>query len=291
MKKIYFLFIFIVVGIAVPFKIIAGNGNSKVGSDSDLKMKVNQWIANTGGLRFVENKGQMMDMQRKAVRNVLFKAGAGGMDVYITTTGLSYVFTEINKHSKTGTAARPNQSLHHLDDSLTLQYCRADMQLAGANIRKENIVKEDESGNRTDYYYGDVCPNGILNVRSYGKVTIKNIYPGIDWVLHSGKQGLKYDFIVHPGANPSLIRLKYKWTDKPQLQDDGSVKISTPMGNITEGTPVSYNGNEQHKIQTTYSVNNSEIHFKISNYKNAETLVIDPVLVWATYYGGGETWS
>jgi len=126
-------------------------------------------------------------------------------------------------------------------------------------------------------------------VHSYGKVTVKNIYPGIDWVLHTGKQGLKYDFVVHPGADPSLIKLKYKWTDTPQLQDDGSVKISTPMGNITEGIPVSYCADKQ--IQTTYSIENNEIHFNVRTYNSSQTLTIDPTLVWATYFGlgpGGE---
>jgi len=237
------------------------------------------------GLRFLENKGQLMDMQRKAVHNVLFKTGTGGVDLYVTTTGLSYVFTKMEKHKKANIAAIQNKFVRHSEnDSLTIQYCRADMQLAGADIRKENIVKEDESTDRTDYYYGDICPDGILGVHSYGKVTIKNIYPGIDWVLHSGKQGLKYDFIVHPGADPSMIRLKYKWTDKPELQDDGSLKINTPMGNIKEGTPASYSNGKQ--VPTTYTIKDSEIHFNVGNYNSTQPLTIDPALVWATYLRG-----
>lgn len=278
MEKIYLLFIFIAAGTTTPFKVVAGK------NDSALHTKVMQWMSNAGEISFLENKGQMMDMQRKAVKNVLFKAGAGGVDVYITTSGLSYVFVKFEKHKKKNST---HSNFKHVNDSITETYCRADMQLVGATIKKENTIQEGESTDRSDYYYGDVCPNGILNVHSYGKVTIKNIYPGIDWVLHGGKQGLKYDFVVHPGANPSLIRLNYIWTDKPQLQNDGSVKINTPMGNITEETPVSYNGNEQSKVQTTYSIENREIHFKISKYNSAETLVIDPALVWGTYYGDG----
>lgn len=281
MGKKYVVFIFILLEALLSFEVIAGN------NDSALKPKVTQWLGNASEIRFLENKGQMMDMQRKAVKNILFRSGAGGVDVYVTTSGLSYVFAKIDRHKYAGTSARTNQTAlrHKGNDSIAMQYCRADMQLTGADIRKENIVKEDESGNRTDYYYGDICPNGILNVHSYGKVTIKNIYPGIDWVLHGGKNGLKYDFIVHPGADPSQIKLKYKWTDKPQLQTDGSVKISTPMGNITEGRPVSYCNGEQ--VLSTYMIKDSEIHFNVSNYNSTQPLVIDPVLVWGTYYGDG----
>src|SRR6185312_5130090 len=276
MKEKYLLFILIV--IAIPFNVSAGN------NDSALRAKATQWMSNSVGLRFLENKGQMMDMQRKPVPNVLYEASGGGMDVYVTTTGLSYVFVKLDKHKKK-TSLPVQFKFKQNGDSITETYCRADMQLVDASIKKENIVQEGASTNRTDYYYGDVCPDGILNVHSYGKVTIKNIYPGIDWVLHSGKKGLKYDFIVHPGADPSLIKLKYKWTDRPQLQEDGSVKISTPMGNITEGTPISYCNGEQ--VQTTYVVKDSEIHFSVSDYNSTQSLIIDPTLVWGTYYVGG----
>jgi len=275
MKKAFLLFSFIITGILTPLKAIAGS------NDSALRIKATQWMSNANGIRFLENKGQMMDMQRKAVNNVLFKAGAGGVDVYVTTDGLSYVFVDLKRYKKKNNS--PFNFKQH-NDSITGTYCRADMQLVGATIRKENIVQEGESTERNDYYYGDICPNGILGVHSYEKVTINNIYPGIDWVLHSGKNGLKYDFIVHPGANPSQIKLKYKWTGQPQLQDNGSLKIYTPMGNITEGTPVSYSDGKQ--MQTTYSIADSEIHFNVGDYNSTQTLTIDPTLVWATYYAG-----
>ncbi|MEO6884432.1 MAG: gliding motility-associated C-terminal domain-containing protein, partial [Bacteroidia bacterium] len=126
------------------------------------------------------------------------------------------------------------------------------------------------------------------NVRSYQKITIKNIYPGIDWVLFTNAtSGIKYNFVIHPGADASQLKLQYKWTDKPELQSDGSIKINTPMGKITEGTPLSYTDeNEQNRIETNYMIKNNEISFAINNYNKHKTLIIDPVLVWATYYGG-----
>jgi len=54
------------------------------------------------------------------------------------------------------------------------------------------------------------------------------------------------------------------------------------MGNITEGTPISYCNGEQ--VQTNYTIKDSEIHFNVSDYNSTQQLIIDPVLVWATYY-------
>jgi len=251
-------------------------------SDTVLKAEVSQWMSSNRSIRFLENKGQMADMQGKPINSLLFKASARGADMYITTSGLSYVFVKMEHHKKAEKSIVPNK-LHADNDSITEQYCRADMELVGADIRKENIIKEGESYDRTDYYLGGICPDGIMNVHSYEKLTIKNIYPGIDWVLHTGPKGLKYDFIVHHGADPSLIRLKYKYADKPELQNDGSLVISTSMGNIKEGAPVSYTSD---KIKTNYKVENDEVKFVVSKYNTQETLTIDPSLVWATYTGG-----
>jgi len=292
MKNIYVLLIISCQFILVN-RIKASDGkahtNGSAGcADTAFKAEVSQWIKSIKGIRFIENKGQMADMQGKAVNSVLFKADGGGVDMYITTNGLSYVFTKMEKHKKTDVTALRYKA-HGDNDSISEQYCRADMELAGADIRKENIIKEGESGDRADYYLGGICPNGIKDVHSYEKITIQNIYPGIDWVLYTGEKGLKYNFIIHPGADPSLIRLKYKWTDKPELEKDGSLRISTPMGNIAEGVPISYIGDKQNEIKTSYAIENNEIRFAIGKYNTNETLIIDPTLVWTTYYGGNGT--
>src|ERR1700722_9841136 len=162
-------------------------------NDSLLNTKVHTWIQNNRDLKFIENKGQMVNMQGMVDNDLLFEADAGGMNIYITTSGLSYVFTQNERHEKN---SLPKGNRKHIDDSIETQYCRADMELLGATIKKENIIKEGESAERKDYYLGGICPNGVLNVHTYNKVIIKNIYPGIDWILYSENGDLKYDFIV-----------------------------------------------------------------------------------------------
>ncbi len=255
------------------------------GNDPALKSKINAQLQNRKALCFLENKGQLADMQGHVVNNLLFKASKGGADVYITTTGISYVF--VKEFAK-------KNSNPHADSNQSFTYCRADMELVGAAISKENIVKELESTDYSNYFLSS-CPQGIMNVHSYQKITIKNIYPGIDWVLCSqilpnGEDlggALKYNFIVHPGADPSLIKLKYKWTDKPEMQNDGSIKINIPLGNITEGKPISYEKlGKVKEVKTGYKIQDNEIGFNIGEYNKANNLVIDPTLIWATFYGG-----
>jgi hypothetical protein len=135
-KKIFLLSFLI--STIVPLAAKAGNGSN----DSALRAKAAQWMSNASGLRFLENKGQMMDMQRKPVPNVLYEASGGGMNVYVTTSGLSYMFVKFEKHEKKSSSPIHFPKGKQHNDSVTETYCRADMQLVGATIKKENIHKK-----------------------------------------------------------------------------------------------------------------------------------------------------
>ena len=280
MKKVVsFIFIFIV--------LIRTNAISQEYYDSIFHSEAAEWITAGEGLRFLENKGQMTDMHGKGVGNLLFKTSVAGVDLYVTNQGLSYLFHSFNKHD---TLSRWGKFYkHNIPDKHVIEdYCRADMELVGADIRNDNIEKEGESYDRSDYYLGGICPNGILSVHSYSKVTIKNIYPGIDWVLYADDKNVKYDFIVHPNADPACIKLRYHWTDKPILSKDSSLEISTPMGKISESRPMAYAGTDKMNIvHSAYVLENNEVHFSLGNYDRAALLTIDPSLVWGTYYAGG----
>ena len=260
--------------------------SKKAPVDAGVKAKINQWLLNSHGLRFVENKGQMTDLASKPVKDLLFEAGGNGVEMYVTTDGISYVFQQ-NKISKKVVSV--SQGSTNLVENLY----RADMELVGANIRKENIVKDIESKDYSNYYIG--TGPGVTNVHTYERVTVKNIYPGIDWVLYTadgtdnevtGKAALQYDFVVHPGADPSVIKLRYKWTDKPEMEKDGSMKISIPVGDIKEGTPVSHSIGGDKNIHTEYTLADREVGFAVSNYDKSKTIVIDPLLTWSTLLGG-----
>jgi len=254
-----------------------------------LESKVKGWIHSNSAFRFTENRGQMADLQNKPVQDLLFKTNGSGVDMYITTWGMSYVFDRIEKRiiPQLANLAKLPSNKREETGKFFIQYCRADMELLGAEIKKENCVKEFESDDRVDYYQGGICPNGILNVHSYERITIKNIYPGIDWVIYKSG-GIKYDFIVHPGADPSVIRIRYKWTDKPALQKDSSLRMNTPKGSIVEGNPFSYTRNKNQRINAAFNVTGNTIGFKLGEYNKQDTLIIDPALIWATYSGGSD---
>ncbi|MEM4326450.1 MAG: SBBP repeat-containing protein, partial [Candidatus Pacearchaeota archaeon] len=180
---------------------------------------------------------------------------------------------------------------------------RIEIELKGASIKKENIFKENPQQGHFNFFYPH-CPDGIYEVKQYEKITIKDVYPGIDWVWYSHPQkGYKYDFIVHPGANYKQIELVYKSKTPIKINEQGELELYTLYGNIKENTPVSYYQgktlNTKFKLlaQKPITIHDdrgfeTRIGFELPELPSpkgellGEELIIDPQLWWATFYGG-----
>ncbi len=282
MKNIYLVLL-----IFLSIRLFAGNNLI------DKTAEAKTWLKNQP-LAFIENKGQFTDSEGKPAKDVLFKATSGNMDIYITTKGLSYVFIkqEGKLKEKTGSGFKDAMSGKTANENIKTSCYRMDMNLEGATIGKEQILKElPGKQGYTNYFYPH-CPEGIYGVQEYGKITIKNIYKGIDWVIYTNSdskgQPMKYDFVVQPQADFKDIKMKFVNAQSTLLTDNGTkLKIQTIAGNIEEGGLYSYlkNSSAKQAIKTSYIFNkDSLLQFEIGAYDKTKPLVIDP-LVWATYYG------
>jgi len=231
---------------------------------------------------FMENRGQILDQFGNRRSDILFLARQGDCKIAIMGDGIFYQFQkrESEIKAKAGEMGIPGMDLPEVSDMETY---RLDMKLIGANPNP--IVERGMQNPYLENYYNiPTSPEGIVGVRAYEKITLKNVYPGIDWVIYSNEKGIKYDFVVHPGADPSNIRIKYEGAVDLFLNRDGGITVKTPLGEIEEGKPVTFSGNQE--IESRFVLENAIISFSISDYDHSEILVIDPSLLWATYYGG-----
>jgi gliding motility-associated-like protein len=174
--------------------------------------------------------------------------------------------------------------------SKNYQYERVDMLLRNANINKNNIVADKGIYTATFNYYAPHCPDGIIGVPSYEKITIKEIYPNIDWVLYTNNDNtLKYDFIVRPGADLSNIKMHYDGAHNIKIENNGSkLIVQTSVGDIQEGDIYSYQANND-KVNSTFKLNkNNDVTIIAPKYNKSNDLIIDPPikLTWATCFGG-----
>ncbi len=140
-------------------------------------------------------------------------------------------------------------------------------------------------------YYTAEHPTGLTNIKRYKKIIIKNIYSNIDWAIYINENKLKYDFIVHPGADPKNIKMCYNGIEKIKSKNKNSqLELSTSFGTITEGGLLCYQNSISNTVQSSYKIKGKEVSFLIPQYDNSKELIIDPpVLTWATFFGGNST--
>jgi hypothetical protein len=237
-------------------------------------------------LKFLENKGQMRDMKEQPVPNVLFKAEAPGVDLYVTTSGLTWLFFE--------PVETDEQTEKEDDETRPLRYERVDMELVGAAIDFSRILKSESQEGHFSYFYPH-CPEGIFGVKSFARIEISEIYPGIDWILYnSNEDGFKYDFVVRPEGDATDILLRYFSSDKPQL-NKGKLQVPGRIRTLVDGAPVAYLQNTGVQIRAEFVFRSeakhdeacvTEVGINLGQVSPKETVVIDPLLTWGTFYGG-----
>ena len=286
---------FVLIGLIAAFLLLLFLGVSVNAKNSNLPSNIN---VNAGNYFFTENKGQIgFDGPKKDI-DIYYYSETRGINYYITNKGVSYCFVNVKeKHegllkkiTKLITQENERTGLEE-NEQLENQIARVDMILKGATIRKENIIAESKSECLNNYYYAH-CPQGITNVNSFEKLTIKNVYPNIDWIIYNNNQkGFKYDFIIHPGGNPKNIQMAYKWGDL-KLNNDGSISVSCALGSINDASLVSFQSDRN--IGSHYVLSNySTVEFLVEKYDESKDLTIDPALnlLWGTYYGANTSYD
>jgi photosystem II stability/assembly factor-like uncharacterized protein len=105
------------------------------------------------------------------------------------------------------------------------------------------------------------------HIPNYGRVRYHNVYPGIDVVYYGNPRELEFDFILAPGADPRRIQIALNNSD---------LQIRLPRiyqkGRTVEGRAIRHN---------------NRVTFELASYDHSKPLVIDPVLSYASIFGGG----
>lgn len=231
---------------------------------------------NHRNLAFRENKGQVTDQTGAGRDDIYFQLSTEYKSVFIGADKIHYQWNKMDLQDTV--AFKSSSSGPPLNK---IESYRLDMWLVGANpnaiILKEDVLPD------VDIYY----QHGLNGVRaaSFRKITYKDIYPNIDWVLYIKNNSLKYDFVVRPGGNTNDIKMQYEGATSIFL-DDGAAVITTPMGKLRESKPYSFHQQDGSLISSRFLLKDNVLSFETG--KRNGTLVIDPELRldWGTYFGG-----
>ncbi len=160
--------------------------------------------------------------------------------------------------------------------------------LAGSSP-KPVIEALDPLAAHTNYLLGNQRAEWKPDVPHFGRVRYRNAYPGIDVVYLGAGRQLEYDFVVSPGANPDSIRVRFSGADSIRVDQSGSLVLALGGREIRQPKPVLYQETDgvRAPVEGRYVMaRNHEVRFAIGEYNRKAPLVIDPVLVYAGYFGG-----
>jgi len=242
-------------------------------------------------LVFAENKGQIIDQYGNHRTDIDYKTGSGSMSVFVGSGHLYYQFhrllNDTNRAKQRTPSCRKDLEAmrRRLPDTTSPKYqmYRLDMTLVGANPHAVAMA-EDKQAYYENYHTSMLTTDSCSPVCTYSKVTYKNIYPNIDWVLYIKDNQLEYDFIVNPGGNADYIKIRYDGADAIANSTD-SININTPFGDIIEKQLYAYEQDSKKPIPICYTCRGNTFGYALTTNHSPFTIIIDPVLAWGTYFG------
>ncbi|MHA1211901.1 MAG: DUF7948 domain-containing protein, partial [Candidatus Heimdallarchaeota archaeon] len=140
----------------------------------------------------------------------------------------------------------------------------------------------NEKQTRSNFFLGN--RGTYTNVRHFDTVVYNNLWQGIDLNYFTTAEGLKYEFIVQPGANPENIKITCEGFDSLSITDNQLVMNKQSYSFIDEGLVVYQEDSKT--IQAKFaSISTNSYGFDIENYDHSQKLIIDPI-IYSTFLGG-----
>ncbi|MGP8251921.1 MAG: beta strand repeat-containing protein, partial [Terracidiphilus sp.] len=190
-------------------------------------------------------------------------------------------------HASSGVAGRGlAPSSERLQRSVTCDAMR--MQLLGASNTATPAGEERLPGT-VNYFMGNDPAKWRTGIPTYAKVRYQGIYSGIDLVYYGNHRELEYDFVVAPGADPRNIRLRLGGAEHVRRAANGDLLASASGGTLTLRRPAIYQIEDGRRIPARGEFALSAGHtvrFRLGRFDHSKPLVIDPALVYSTFFGG-----
>jgi len=157
------------------------------------------------------------------------------------------------------------------------------------------IVPTDISATYFNYFIGNDSKKWRSNVKAYAAATFKDLYNGIDLRVKGNSEGIVYDFVIQPGADPNQLVQKYEGIEKITLRKN-EINYKTSVGEVIEKNIEAYQFIQGKKTSVKCMLNStSELSFTYTfpdGYDKNEVLIIDPTIVFSTHVGStADSWG
>jgi hypothetical protein len=233
-----------------------------------------------GTLSFEANRGQ-------ADPQVQFLARGNGYTLFLTP---NEAVLSLETPRKSQTARREFRTGHARSSTGVESLLLLRMTLIDANPQPSSEGLNQLRG-KANYLLGNDPAQWRVNIPTYEKVKYTDVYPGVDLVYYGHSSQLEYDFIVAPGVDANVIRLRFEGATRVAIDRGGDLVLSTGVGDVRFERPLVYQeiDGARHTIEGGYinnGVGSHTIGFQLGAYDRHRPLIIDPVLRYSTYIGG-----
>ncbi len=228
---------------------------------------------NNTGYPFIENKGQWHE-------NVFFQAELNSTVIFLEKDAFHYQVSQ-HRYSHAGKIIEPKKTGTH---SFKARFLNTSME--------QKLKGENQSQTYYNFFLGNDPSLWKSKVYAYETVNYKEIYDGIDLKVYYNGENMKYDFMVAPGKEPSIIQMQYEGVDQPKIRNNRLV-ITHELGKLIEEKPYAYQIIEGKAVEVKcqfYINENGVVSFQFpKGYDESKTLIIDPKLIFSTYSGSPST--
>jgi centrosomal CEP192-like protein/beta-propeller repeat-containing protein len=237
---------------------------------------------------FEQNQGQ-------ANKNVRYLSRMGRSSVFLTDDAAIFS-VNAEKHHKNGPSKDKYGAAKEQGEANSPAIVR--LRLLGSSHQSDVSGLERLPG-RVNYLIGDDPSKWHRDIPTFSRILYRQVYRGIDLTYYSSEKGLEYDFLVDPKADASRIRFAIDGSSSPIIDSAGNLRLETDAGEIAMLRPFAYqrNGEGARSIVPSTFVLASDrdqpgrhlLSISLGAYDNSRELVIDPQIVYSTYYGGSLT--
>lgn len=151
---------------------------------------------------------------------------------------------------------------------------------------------------QSNYFIGNDHAGWRSDIPNYSRVRYRGVYPGVDVIYYGAQRRIEYDFVVSPHNDPRQIKLAFEGAEKITVDEQGDLLLDIGGEQLRMRKPIVYqeSNGSRHQIESRYLLLDPEsairipaVGFQIGDYDANETLIIDPVLDYSTFYGGSGT--
>ncbi len=232
----------------------------------------------TRPLSFTENNGQYADVNN---HHVLYRLESNSFHLDLYQRGFSYQFVKKEPGENYGEDdLRQVTSADQGNDHISVKTMRVEFDNAASTA---SLMATDSFPFVCHYYQGRENLSDGITAHCFKTVLYQNIYRGIDFRISATDSGAEYSFVIHAGADPGTIQMKNYGVLSMKIDENGNLLKHNELGFVQESAPKAFQQGKS--LPVSFVLKDGNAAFLIKQWDHQQDLIIDPNVIWGTYFG------